>query len=121
MSSIRNSVQLIGNVGKDIELKTIANGSSVANFSLATNEYYKNTKGEKVQETQWHNIVIWGKLAERAHKVLSKGAEVLVTGKITYRSYETADGSKRYVTEIKADDFVAISKKNEDDNDNVPF
>lgn len=119
MSSIRNSVQLIGNVGKDIELKTISNGSAVANFSLATNEYYKNTKGEKVQETQWHNIVIWGKQAERASKMLAKGSEVLITGKITYRSYEATDGGKRYVTEIKADDFVAISKKEEVET--VPF
>lgn len=118
MNSVRNQVQLIGNVGKDVELRSIANGSHVATFSLATNDYYKNTKGEKVQDTQWHNIVIWGKQAELASKVLEKGTEVCVQGKLVHRSYETSKGDKRYITEIKASTFLKLTKE---EKETVPF
>jgi len=109
MNTIKNQVQLIGNVGKDVEIRKIPNGSSVANFTLATNDYYKNNKGEKVQDTQWHNIVMWGKQAELASEMLKKGSSVLVQGKLMYRSYEDAEGNKKYICEIKASAFNKMS------------
>ena len=115
MNTLRNSVQLIGNLGKDIELKAFDNGSKLAKFSLATNEYYKNNKGEKVQETQWHNVVAWGKTAELMEKVLNKGSEVAIRGKLTHRSYDDKEGVTRYVSEIVAQEFVKITKEE------VPF
>lgn len=118
MNTLRNHVQLIGNVGKDIELKTISNGNYVARFPLATNEYYKNTKGEKVQETQWHNIVIWGKQAELAAKLLQKGNEVCLQGKLVHRNYDDSDGNKRYVSEIKVNEFLKMTKA---EKEAVPF
>jgi len=118
MNSVRNQVQLIGNVGKDVELRSIANGSQVASFSIATNDYYKNSKGEKVQDTQWHNVVIWGKQAELASKVLAKGTEVCIQGKLVHRSYETTEGNKRYVTEVKANSFLKLTKE---EKETVPF
>ena len=110
MNSIRNHVQLIGHVGKDVEIKTFDNGSQVARLTLATNEYYKDSKGEKQQNTQWHNIVAWGKLAEIFSSSIAKGNEVAITGKLTSRSYDTADGQKRYVTEVVASEFMKLTK-----------
>lgn len=110
MNSIRNHVQLIGHVGKDVEVKTFDNGSQVARLTLATNEYYKDSKGEKQQNTQWHNVVAWGKLAEIFSSSLAKGNEVAITGKLTSRSYDTGDGQKKYVTEVVANEFMKISK-----------
>jgi len=120
MNTLRNHVQLIGNVGKDVELKTVSNGNFVANFSLATNEYYKNNKGEKVKETQWHNIVIWGKQAELASKLLHKGTEVCLQGKLMHRSYEGQDGNTKYVSEIKVSEFMKLTKA-ETEAEAVPF
>lgn len=110
MRTLRNSVQLIGNLGKDVEIKTFDNGNAVANFSLATSEFFTNSEGEKVQTTQWHTVVAWGKKGEAMHSNLSKGNQVLVQGKLTYRSYEDKDGVKRYVTEVIADGFVKLTK-----------
>ncbi len=118
MNNLRNSVQLIGNVGKDIELKTITNGNFVARFPVATNEYYKNTKGEKVQDTQWHNVVIWGKQAELASKLLHKGTEVCLRGKLVHRNYDDAEGNKRYVSEVKVQEFIKITRE---EKEAVPF
>lgn len=111
MQTLRNSVQLIGNLGDDISIKTFENGNSVANFSLATSEYYTNSEGEKVQTTQWHSIVAWGKRGEAMEKTLSKGNKVLVAGKLTYRSFDDKEGNKRKVTEIVADGFVKMTKE----------
>lgn len=111
MNTLRNSVQLIGNLGKDIEIKTFENGNSVANFSLATSEYYLNSEGEKVQNTQWHSIVAWGKKGELMKSTLSKGSQVLIQGKLTYRSYEDKEGTKKYVTEVVAENFFRMSKE----------
>ncbi len=111
MNTLRNSVQLYGNLGKDVEFKNFDSGSSKASFALATNDYYKNNKGEKVQDTQWHNIVAWGKTAENMNSMLSKGAQVLIKGKLVSRSYDDKDGNKRYITEIVANEFVTFSKK----------
>jgi single-strand DNA-binding protein len=108
MKSLRNSVQLIGRLGKDPELKTFESGSQMASFSLATTDSYKNQKGEKVEETQWHNVVVWGKSAEVIGKYLKKGNEVVVEGRLVHRQYETASGEKRYITEVNVNDFVFV-------------
>uniref|UniRef100_UPI003F6A3E94 single-stranded DNA-binding protein n=1 Tax=Polaribacter sp. TaxID=1920175 RepID=UPI003F6A3E94 len=100
MSTLRNKVQLIGNLGNAPEIITLDSGKKLAKFSLATNENYKNAKGEKVTDTQWHNIVAWNKTADIIEKYLEKGNEVAIEGKLTSRSYETKEGDKRYVTEI---------------------
>ena len=111
MKSLRNSVQLIGRLGKDPEVKSFDSGKTKATFSLATSETYKNQKGEKVQDTQWHNLVIWGKLAETAGKYLKKGAEIAVEGKLVHRVYETDKGEKRFITEINVNDFQMLGSK----------
>jgi len=110
MNTARNSVQLIGHLGKDVEFKTFENGGTQAIFSLATNDYYKNAKEEKIQDTQWHNIVANGKTAELMNSFLTKGSEVIVRGKITSRTYDDKEGIKRYVTEIKANEFICLDK-----------
>ena len=110
MKSLRNSVQLIGRLGKDPEMKTFDSGKSRASFSIATSDSYKNQKGEKVEDTQWHNLVIWGKLADVAAKYLKKGAEVAVEGKLIHRSYE-ANGERKFITEINVNDFVMLGGK----------
>lgn len=100
MSTLNNKVQLIGNLGKDPEIREIDGGRKVAKFPLATTESYKNDSGEKVSETSWHNLVAWNGLATIAEKYLSKGREVAVEGRISYRNYEDKDGVKKYFTEI---------------------
>ncbi len=111
MSNLRNSVQLIGRLGKTPEVKQLESGRFVANVSIATNDIYKNSKGEKVIETQWHNLVAWGKNAENFQKILAKGDEVAIQGKLTHRSYEDKEGITRYVTEIVVNEFVKLSNK----------
>ncbi len=110
MRSLRNSVTLIGNLGKDPEVKTFGE-SKKASFSLATNDSYKNAKGEKVEDTQWHNIIIWGSLAGVAEKYLKKGSEVCVEGKLVHRDYETPEGEKRHITEIVVNDLLMLGDK----------
>ncbi len=110
MKSLRNSVQLIGRLGKDPEVKVFGEKKR-ASFSIATTDTYKNQKGEKVQDTQWHNVVIWGRLATIAEKYLRKGAEVAVEGKLVHRVYETQSGEKRYVTEVSVNDLVMLGGK----------
>ena len=97
---MNNKVQLIGNLGKDPEVKEIDGGRKVANFTMATTESYKNDAGEKVSETSWHNIVAWNGLATIAERYLSKGNEVAVEGRLSYRNYDDKEGNKRYVTEV---------------------
>lgn len=110
MNTLKNSVQLIGHIGKDVELKSLDNGSKLARITLATNEYYKDAKGEKQQDTQWHNVTAWGKLAEHMTSTLTKGNEVAIQGKLVYRSYEDKNGVTRYVSEIVANEFMRLSK-----------
>ncbi|MBK7653740.1 MAG: single-stranded DNA-binding protein [Flammeovirgaceae bacterium] len=110
MKSVRNSVQLIGRLGKDPEVKTFGK-SQKASFSIATTDSYKNDKGEKVEDTQWHNVIVWGKLADIAGQYLKKGAEVAVEGKLVHRVYETDKGEKRYITEINVNDFAMLGGK----------
>jgi len=110
MRSLKNRIQLIGRVGKDPEYRLLDSGKNVVNFSLATSDSYKNASGDKTVETQWHQIVAWGGLAEIADKYLRKGSEVAVQGKLIHRSYEGPDGKKRYVTEIVADEILLLGK-----------
>ena len=113
MNNIKNSVLLIGNLGKDPELKKLDGGNSVAKFSLATNETYKNNKGEKVTKTEWHNCVAWGKTAELANTWLKKGKEVALRGKIAYSNYEDKNGQVKYTTDIIIDEFTMLGAKPE--------
>ena len=108
MNAMRNKVQLIGHIGNDPEVKTFGENKKVAHLNLATNETYKNDKGEKVEETQWHRVVAWGKLAEIIEKYVTKGKEIGIEGKITYRSYDDKTGEKRYITEIVANDLILL-------------
>jgi single-strand DNA-binding protein len=114
MSTLRNKVQLIGNVGNEPEITNLESGKKVAKFSIATNESYKDSKGEKVTNTQWHNIVAWGKIAEIVEKYVGKGKEVALEGKLTSRSYETKEGEKRYVTEVVVDEILLLGIKGDD-------
>ncbi|MCS5489974.1 single-stranded DNA-binding protein [Algoriphagus limi] len=115
MNTLRNKVQLIGRMGDNIEVKTLESGSKIGKVSLATNETYKNQQGEKVTETTWHNLVIWGKQAELLEKYTSKGSEIAIEGKISNRSYTDKDGIKRYITEIVVHDFLFMgSAKNQE-------
>ena len=110
MNALRNKVQLIGHVGQEPEIKTFEGGKKLANFTLATNETYKNDKGEKVEETQWHRLVAWGKTADIIEKYVIKGKEIAIEGKLTHRSYEDKNGEKRYVTEVVATEVLLLGK-----------
>ncbi len=111
MNTLRNKVQLIGNLGTQPEVITLESGKKLAKFTMATNDSYKNSKGEKVTETQWHNIVAWGNTAQIIESYLSKGEEVAIEGKLTSRSYEDKNGNKRYITEIVANELLMLGKK----------
>ena len=111
MKDLKNKVQLIGNLGNDPEIKNLENGKKLAKFSLATNQVYYDQKGEKVEDTQWHNIIAWGKEADRVEKFLAKGSQITLEGRIVYRSYEDNTGQKRYVTEIVMNDMLLPAKK----------
>jgi single-strand DNA-binding protein len=108
MSTLKNRVQLIGNVGQGPTITNLESGKKVARLSLATNENYKNSNGEKQTDTNWHTIVAWGKTAEIIEKYVSKGKEIAIEGKLTSRSYETKEGEKRYVTEVIANEIVLL-------------
>ena len=108
MSILGNSVQLIGHLGKDVEIKTFNTGSKKASFTLATTEVYKNPKGELVKNTQWHNIIAWGNTAEAMQKNLTKGSKVAILGTISYRVYEDKAGVKKSITEINTNEFYKI-------------
>jgi len=110
MNALKNKVQLIGNLGQDPEIMNMENGTKLAKFSIATSDSYKNAKGEKVEDTQWHNIVAWGKTAEIVENYLVKGKQVAVEGKLTHRSYETKDGEKRYITEVRCNELLMLGK-----------
>jgi len=110
MNAIKNTVQLIGNVGNDPEIKNLDGGKKVANLTIATNDSYKNDKGEKVEQTEWHKVVAWGKTAEIIEKYVTKGKEIGIDGKLTHRSYEDKNGEKRYVTEVVASEVMLLGK-----------
>ena len=110
MNSLRNKVQLIGNLGNDPEIINLESGKTLAKFTIATNENYKNAKGEKVTDTQWHNIIAWGKTAQIVEKYVNKGKEVAIEGKLTSRSYDDKEGNKRYITEVVCNELLMLGK-----------
>lgn len=110
MNALKNKVQLIGHLGQDPEIVTLDSGKKLAKFSIATTDHYKNANGEKLEDTQWHTIVAWGKTADIVESYLQKGKQVAVEGKLTHRSYETKEGEKRYITEIRCNELLMLGK-----------
>ena len=110
MAGSVNKVILVGNLGNDPEIVNLESGKTLAKFSVATNESYKNAQGEKVTDTQWHNIVAWGKTAQIIEKYVGKGKEVAIEGKLTTRSWEDKDGVKRYSTEVVCSELLMLGK-----------
>ncbi|CCG54487.1 Probable single-stranded DNA-binding protein [Flavobacterium indicum GPTSA100-9 = DSM 17447] len=107
---MKNSVQLIGHVGQDPEIKNLEGGKKLANITLATNEVYYRDNGDKVEKTEWHRISAWGKTAEIIERFVTKGKEIAIEGKLTHRSYEDKDGNKRFVTEVVANELLLLGK-----------
>lgn len=112
-----NKVILVGNLGKDPEIRHLDTGRAVANFSLATSETYKNRNGERVTNTEWHNIVLWTPLAEIAERFLKKGNQVYIEGKITTRSYDDKDGNRKYITEVVGREMTLLGNKPSDSSE----
>jgi single-strand DNA-binding protein len=108
MYALKNKVQLVGNIGNAPEIKEIAGGKKVANFSLATNEVWKDANGEKQTETQWHRLVAWGKLAELIEKYTSKGSEIMIEGKLINRSYVDKNNETKYITEVEVRELMLM-------------
>ena len=106
-----NKVILVGNLGKDPEVRYLENGTAVANFPIATSESYKDREGNRIDQTEWHNIVVWRKLAEIAESYLKKGSQIYLEGKLRTRSWDDQQGNKRYTTEVVADTFTMLGKK----------
>ena len=111
MNTLKNKVQLIGNLGNDPEIITLDSGKKLAKFSLATNEYYKDADGQKQTKTDWHNLVAWNKTAEIIENYVTKGKEIAIEGKLTSRSYETKEGEKRYITEVVVNEVLMLGNK----------
>lgn len=111
MNNLRNKVQLIGNLGNNPEIIELESGKKLAKLSIATNETYKNAHGEQIKDTQWHNVVAWGKTADIIEKYLTKGNEVAIEGKLVNRSYDDKDGNKRFVTEIIVNELLMLGGK----------
>jgi len=111
MNALKNKVQLIGNLGNAPEIKSTEKGKKLAKFSIATNETYYNAKGDKVVETQWHNLIAWGKVADVVEKYLSKGTEVAIEGKLMNNNYTDKDGNKKYTTEVLVHELLLIGGK----------
>jgi len=107
---LRNQVQLIGNLGKDPEVKNLESGKIMATLNMATHEFYTDAKGDRVEKTEWHQVVAWGNTAKVVEKYLRKGSEVAIQGKLIHRSYENKDGQKKYVTEVVANELVLLGK-----------
>ena len=112
MNNIRNHTQLIGYIGKDAEIRQLPNGSFLANVSLATNESYRNRNGDKIQNTQWHRLVGWGKMAELMEQFFKKGREIAINGKLTYNSYEDKQGQTRHYSQVVINQFTLLGKPN---------
>ncbi|HOI87499.1 MAG TPA: single-stranded DNA-binding protein [Lentimicrobium sp.] len=111
MNSLKNRVQLIGNLGADPEVRAFDNGKKFARFSLATNDEYTDKEGQKIKQTQWHQLVVWGKLAETCQKYLSKGKEIAVEGKLTYRSWNDKDGKTHNITEVVVNELLMMGPR----------
>ncbi|MDD7887914.1 single-stranded DNA-binding protein [Flavivirga sp. 57AJ16] len=113
MNTLRNKVQLIGNLGNDPEIINLESGRTLAKFTMATNESYTNSNGEKITDTQWHNVVAWGKTAEIIEKYVTKGKEIAIEGKLTSRSYDDKEGNKRYITEVVCNELLMTGNKSQ--------
>ena len=111
---MKNQVQLIGNVGQAPEIKILDNGRKLAKFSLATNETYRAASGEKVQQTQWHRLVAWGRTADIVKNYVSRGRRIAVQGKLNNRSYTDAAGQTHYVTEVVVDEVILLDSRKEE-------
>ena len=111
MKNLRNTVRLVGRLGIDPKVNKFKNGTQIVTFSLATDESYNNKEGERVENTQWHQITIWNGLSKVAEKYLKKGMEVTIEGRLVHRTYETKDGASRYITEVEAHDLLMMGKK----------
>jgi single-strand DNA-binding protein len=110
MNAMKNTVQLIGNVGQEPEIKNFDGGRKLANLTIATNDSYKNDKGEKVEQTEWHKVVAWGKTADIIEKYVTKGLQIGIEGKLTHRSYDDKNGEKRYITEVVVNELLLLGK-----------
>ncbi|MDC0629359.1 MAG: single-stranded DNA-binding protein [Flavobacteriaceae bacterium] len=110
MNTLRNKVQLIGNLGNDPEIIALDSGKKLAKFSLATNEYYKDADGQKQTKTEWHNLVAWNKTAELIENYVTKGKEIAIEGKLTTRTWDDKEGNKRYTTEVVVSEVVLFGK-----------
>ncbi len=112
MNTLKNKVQLIGNLGQEPEIIELESGKKLAKFSIATNDYYYNKQGDKITDTQWHYVVAWGKTADIVERYIKKGQEIAVEGKLTSRSYQDAEGNKRYITEIVCSELLMLGSSN---------
>jgi single-strand DNA-binding protein len=110
MNAMKNTVQLIGNVGNDPEIKTFDGGKKLANITIATKDSYKNDKGEKVETTEWHRVTAWGATADIIEKYVTKGLQIGIEGKLTHRSYDDKNGEKRYITEVVVNEVLLLGK-----------
>jgi single-strand DNA-binding protein len=117
MNSLKNRVNLIGNLGQDPEIKSLENGKKLTRFTLATSEEFKNGDGQKVKETTWHNIVAWNGIADVAGRYLKKGGQVAVEGRIVYRTYEDKNGATKYITEIVINEMLMLRSPKENGKD----
>lgn len=113
MYSLNNSVTLIGNVGQDIELKTLESGAKYVKASVATNSYYKDKNGEKVTKVTWHPVIAWNRQAEIMEKILRKGSRIMLQGELNHDSYKTKDGETRYYSEVRIHNFTSLTPKAE--------
>lgn len=120
MNTLRNKVNLIGNLGLDPEILTTETGKKLVRFNLATNEFYRNSKGEKVVETQWHQLVAWGKTADLAERMLIKGIRIAIEGKIVNRTYLDRNGIKKFTSEVHISKFLVLSPA-KIEKDDLPF
>ncbi len=111
MNALKNKVQLIGNLGTTPEIITLDDGKRIAKFSLATNETYKDSSGQKVTDTQWHNIIAWNNIASIVEQFLQKGSEVIIEGRLRSRSFDDKEGNKRYFTEIVCNELLMLGRK----------
>lgn len=121
LNTNRNSVQLIGHLGKDVEMTSFENGNKKATAILAINDYFTNKQGEKVKNTAWHKVIAWGKTAENFSSCLKKGCEVAIHGKLLNRTYVDQQGNTKYITEIVVNEFFKVAKMNSQIAEVVPF
>jgi single-strand DNA-binding protein len=113
MNNLKNRVNLIGYLGMNPQVRETSNGKKMAKFTMATSETYRNSKGDKVTETQWHNIVVWGNQAAYAEKYMEKGQQVAIEGKLTHREYKDTKGEKRFITEVVVHEILILKYRDQ--------